>query len=454
MHYIHFNLHRQLVQVYDAEGRRALKYASERAAGSSQSVVELCDPVYYVSPLVTLTRTGYSKHYFEGGHRICTVIGGGFALVNWDSITSDPMPLVGPERDPLDKVLGSGAESTFDDCIEVRAELGYTDGIYKMMQNESERYETHEPAFYYHTDHLGSTSRFTDDSGKVVQTLAYMPYGEDWVDDSKFIYSDTNHIGIYQFNGKERDFESGFYYYGARYHWPELWTGWTSPDPLMDKYPGISPYNYCNWSPVIFIDPDGMETDDYFTKNGKYLGSDDAKTHNVRIIDENIWNSLEKDDLGQVDHDDANLMSHIFSQSSNIMSTDAQLNVYQYYNETGANLYAMPNETKNSRKGGMATMVGFKNNQTNVYIRVKLLGNINLKICDNADEIISCFVHEKDHINKAKIMGYHKYSQYQKTNLYNLENSAVNSQKQHPSWGGTRELFKEWVNNYLLSIKK
>ena len=242
---------------YDAEGRRALKYASERAAGSGQSSVELCDPVYYVSPLVTLTRTGYSKHYFEGGRRICTVIGGGFGMVPWDSVTHDLMPVVGPHDDELAKVLQMGAESTFGNCIGVQAELSNTLALYKMMQNESERYETHEPAFYYHTDHLGSTSRFTDDSGKVVQTLAYMPYGEDWVDDSKFTYTDTNHIGIYQFNGKERDFESGFYYYGARYHWPELWTGWTTPDPLMDKYPGISPYNYCNWNPVIFMDPDG-----------------------------------------------------------------------------------------------------------------------------------------------------------------------------------------------------
>ena len=167
---------------YDAGGRRALKLASERAAGSGQSAVELCDPVYYVSPLVTLTRTGYSKHYFEGGRRICTVIGGGFGLVPWDSVTSDPMPVVGPHDDELAKVLQMGAESTFGNCIGVQAELSNTLALYKMMQNESERYETHEPAFYYHTDHLGSTSRFTDDSGKVVQTLAYMPYGEDWVD--------------------------------------------------------------------------------------------------------------------------------------------------------------------------------------------------------------------------------------------------------------------------------
>ena len=52
------------------------QYTNGRAAGSAQSVVELCDPVYYVSPLVTLTRRGYTKHYFEGERRICSSIGG------------------------------------------------------------------------------------------------------------------------------------------------------------------------------------------------------------------------------------------------------------------------------------------------------------------------------------------------------------------------------------------
>ncbi|KWW26783.1 MAG: RHS repeat-associated core domain-containing protein, partial [bacterium P3] len=82
---------------------------------------------------------------------------------------------------------------------------------------------------------------------------------EDWVDISTFSY-DTAQVGFYRFNGKEKDPETGFLYYGARYHWPEVWSGWLSPDPMMDKYPGISPYAYCNWNPVIFVDPDGRDT--------------------------------------------------------------------------------------------------------------------------------------------------------------------------------------------------
>ena len=62
-------------------------------------------------------------------------------------------------------------------------------------------------------------------------------------------------------NGKEKDWESGFHYYGARYYWSETLTGWLSVDPMTDKYPSLSPYNYCAWNPVRLVDPDGRKID-------------------------------------------------------------------------------------------------------------------------------------------------------------------------------------------------
>ena len=64
------------------------------------------------------------------------------------------------------------------------------------------------------------------------------------------------------FNGKEKDYESGFHYYGARYYWSEVLTSWLSVDPMADKYPNISPYAYCAWNPVKLVDPDGRFVDD------------------------------------------------------------------------------------------------------------------------------------------------------------------------------------------------
>ena len=61
----------------------------------------------------------------------------------------------------------------------------------------------------------------------------------------------------FTFTGKERDEETGYGYFGARYMDYELMTMWLSVDPMSDKYPGISPYAYCAWNPVKYIDPDG-----------------------------------------------------------------------------------------------------------------------------------------------------------------------------------------------------
>ena len=62
------------------------------------------------------------------------------------------------------------------------------------------------------------------------------------------------------FTGKERDSETGFSYFGARYYDSDLMMGWLSVDPMADKYPSLSPYAYCAWNPVNSTDPNGMDT--------------------------------------------------------------------------------------------------------------------------------------------------------------------------------------------------
>ena len=42
---------------------------------------------------------------------------------------------------------------------------------------------------------------------------------------------------------------------------------WLSVVPLADKYPYISPYAYCNWNPVKYVDPDGRDIYRYFPIN-------------------------------------------------------------------------------------------------------------------------------------------------------------------------------------------
>ena len=65
-----------------------------------------------------------------------------------------------------------------------------------------------------------------------------------------------SHI-VFTFTGKERDAETGYSYFGARYYDSDLSGLFLSVDPMADKYPSISPYAYCAWNPVKIVDPSG-----------------------------------------------------------------------------------------------------------------------------------------------------------------------------------------------------
>ena len=96
------------------------------------------------------------------------------------------------------------------------------------------------------------------------------------------------------FTAKERDKETGYHYFGARYYWSEVLTGWLSVDPMMDKYPGISPYNYCMWNPVNLMDPNGRDTIFSFATN---TSDKNANSENQQIL---IWMRAEGDISGMV----------------------------------------------------------------------------------------------------------------------------------------------------------
>ncbi len=108
-----------------------------------------------------------------------------------------------------------------------------------------------EETFYYHSDHLGSTSYITDGNGNITQYDAYLPYGELLVDE----HSSSEDLP-YKFNGKELDEETGLYYYGARYMQPVA-SIWYGVDQMTEVYPDVSAYTYCMGNPIKLVDIDG-----------------------------------------------------------------------------------------------------------------------------------------------------------------------------------------------------
>ncbi|BAV06841.1 RHS repeat-associated core domain-containing protein [Filimonas lacunae] len=108
---------------------------------------------------------------------------------------------------------------------------------------------------YQYGNHIGSATLETDNDGNILSYEEYYPYGTSAYRISK-TGSDIS-LKRYRFCGKEKDEETGFYYYGARYY--AAWLArWTSSDPagFVD---GFNLYRYCINNPVNYQDPNGTD---------------------------------------------------------------------------------------------------------------------------------------------------------------------------------------------------
>ena len=277
---------------YDYGGERRLKLTGTNNVVdvnadhmSTHSVLD--SPTLYPSAYMVVTSKGYTKHYYAGAERVAARIGGGWS--------DGPVPLAGKDDSlsaradllytqslgqtngrvleenepgcfygPL--VESEGLKATIDEIPNhlqavAEADCGtFLEAMHQLVEGGPGGPEN--DVYFYHSDHLGSASWITDSAGQAIQHLQYLPFGEPYVNQRTSNYSER-----FTFTGKERDEETGYGYFGARYMDHELTTMWLSVDPMADKYPGISPYAYCAWNPVKLVDPDGREVINRHTKN-------------------------------------------------------------------------------------------------------------------------------------------------------------------------------------------
>ena len=267
---------------YNANGERVYKltgsvYADQYNAGDVNIETYFDDVTLYVNPYMVITPRGYTKHYYNGSQRIAARLGDYWSDSGLIVDEQDRMNLA---REVLDDRMNSTEieEEYFDDEMYRSAEgeefyvepfvlrTNYMNCIYDEdmlweVFNGNIRQSDYmdgiaQGIFYYHSDHLGSANWITDDQGQAVQYIHYMPYGELWVNQQASQYDER-----FKFTGKERDAETGYDYFGARYYLSLLGI-WLSPDPLANKYPSISSYAYCGWNPLKRIDFDGREWKD------------------------------------------------------------------------------------------------------------------------------------------------------------------------------------------------
>ena len=125
----------------------------------------------------------------------------------------------------------------------------------------------------YHPDYLGSVEAVTNGDGMVYQFFHNTIWRTKRLKISQWLilapgpacrvgkqqhkaYLYNSFSSRYRFNAKERDWETGNFYYGARYFDPKI-SVWLSVDPLSSERSWITPYNFIQNDVLSRVDPDG-----------------------------------------------------------------------------------------------------------------------------------------------------------------------------------------------------
>ncbi len=251
--------------VYDATGERALKgHGTVVSLGMNgkkyQYAARMGNYVRYVSGYSVVDRYGQlSKHYYAGSERIASRLAGpSTAFVDAEDLAGDHVDAL-PALQQMDiriPVQGWGiglGQGSFENVpLPVDICGNYEAGSEEHKQCICEQEGTCPDVIYwYHPDHLGSSTFLTDRAGQPYQFVMYLPFGETFAEQRAAGFGTP-----YLFNAKELDEETGLYYYGARYYDPRV-SMWWGVDPMAEKYPEYSPYTYTLNNPVRYIDPDG-----------------------------------------------------------------------------------------------------------------------------------------------------------------------------------------------------
>ena len=317
---------------YDADGERTVKtsgesdqvYVNSEFAGGRTNTAKFS---LYVSPYLVANQGGrYTKHIYIGSQRVVSKIG------DFDSYGSDPRRIqyAGSETDGLSvdyKAKYTGQLQVIKDnyatfavpyngednndyvdgkgfcCNDGSLEAAQARVMARAMKNNFQEGDSYEKMqFYYHPDHLGSSSYVTNLEGEVVQHIEYVPFGEVFVEERNNIWNTP-----YLFNAKEFDEETGLYYYGARYYEPKT-SMWISTDPLQEKYFNVSSYCYVLNNPLKLVDPDGKVV----------IASDqNAKRNIINTLSVEESKYVKFDDNGRLNYE---LLSEYKGSSENFMA--------------------------------------------------------------------------------------------------------------------------------------
>lgn len=231
---------------YDADGQRVAKLGR---GGESITIGQFW---------ALKGRRAATKHVFAGTARIASKL---LPPPGWDDVPRGPVDSTGTVVTTAGEVDNGCNPSNYQP-----QKCGILPGGEPVLNDYYADAKVRPETYYYHPDHLGSTSWVTDQNGRVHERVEYFPYGAVWRDPRSDIGASPVKGQRFLFTGKELDEETGLYYFGARYYDP-VRVQWKSVDPIVDalgriqRNPGsvseLAVYSYVGWRPLVATDPTG-----------------------------------------------------------------------------------------------------------------------------------------------------------------------------------------------------
>jgi RHS repeat-associated protein len=181
---------------------------------------------------------------------------------------------------------------------------------------------SHPAIRYQYDNHLGSACLELDQNAAIISYEEYHPFGTTSYRSGR---TETEvSLKRYKYVGKERDEETGLYYYGARYY-----AGWicrfVSVDPLAGKFPSFSPYSYAGNNPLHYSDPTGMQSEDEVDQVHPPTKPETKWNYSQELTES--WYP-DRQDLSLYTSDEFTILKQDVSTHDNLHATD-----YYYLNE-------------------------------------------------------------------------------------------------------------------------